>query len=148
MRIVALVTLCALILIVAYGDIVAQRKKTAVLDVSVRLLGFLKNELSFHKTDIDTLFCEAHRNGFDCFDYDGTSVAVSKDFPKASGEDLLCFLNAVGTTDCEGQVNLCDEYLARMKTHLYEQRLSEKSKTTVSFALGILGSMSIIVLFA
>ena len=62
-------------------------------------------------------------------------------------EDLTVFLKSIGTTDADGQLSLCDEYQQRLKTYLDEQRLVEKSKTQVDFAVSLLGVFCVIVLF-
>ncbi|MBR5442228.1 MAG: hypothetical protein IKV44_04680 [Clostridia bacterium] len=68
-------------------------------------------------------------------------------FDDAVDAELSLFLKSIGTTDTEGQLKLCDEYYQRMQCHLEEQRMAEKSKTQVNFAVSLLGAFCIVVLF-
>ncbi len=138
---------CFVIMGAGIHEIKKQRQKTAFLDQSVRLISFFKTELNFRKPDCETLYNSAKENGFDCIRLLNGLLVPEGDFNDNATEDLTVFFKSIGTTDAEGQLNLCDEYQQRLKNYLDEQRSVEKSKTQVDFAVSLLGVFCVIVLF-
>ena len=147
MRYVFITLICAVIIVIGVHEVKRQRQKTMLLDQAERLVSFIRAELHFHSPDCESLYNSAVSNGFDCVRFCDGLLAPVGDFGDNATAELKVFLSSVGTTDTEGQLALCDEYQQRIKRYLDEQRLTEKSKAHVDFAVCLLSVFCVVVLF-
>lgn len=147
MKILIICVSCVLIIVVGYFETVRQRQKTKMLDEAIRLIAYFKTELNFHQSDLDTLYRGAIAHGFKCIHCPDGEFVPCGDFSQEVQIDLRQFLKSIGTSDTQGQLCLCDEYIHRLKGYLEEQRANEKSKIQVTAALSLLGAVSVVVLF-
>ncbi len=147
MKILIIFVLCVLIIVVGYYETVCQRQRTKLLDEAVRLIEYFRTELNFHKSDLDTLYQGAVSQGFKCIHCHEGRILACGDFTKDAQMYLNRFLKSIGTTDTQGQLSLCDEYVYHLRACLEEQRVKEKSKIQVTVALSVLGAVSVLVLF-
>ncbi len=147
MKYIVLVGVCLLISGAGYREIVCQHRKTARIDQAVRLLGFIRTQINYRRSDCEDLYRYALESGFDCLLFDDGRLFPGEEFPEKVEAELVAFFTALGTTDTDGQLLLCDEYYERVKVLYEEQRGEEKSKVQVRFAVSLLCVFSIIVLF-
>ena len=138
---------CGIIIGVGYGKVLKHRADTQLLDEAVRLIGFIRTELKYRRSDCENLFYNARGNGFSCISFVDGRIVPDDRFSEKARKELEIFLSSIGTTDAEGQIALCDEYHERLKQLYGEQQELEKSKIQVDFAVCILGAFSVIVLF-
>jgi hypothetical protein len=62
-------------------------------------------------------------------------------------EDFKGFINKIGTTDEEGQINICEEYKERFEEILTKRKVKEKEKLQVNTALSLFGALTVLIFF-
>ncbi len=147
MKYIIIIVVCVVIIGGGYHEISYQHRKTTLIDQSVRLIGYIRTQLNYRRSDCETLYRNACDSGFECISFEDGKLVPCGDFPENVRGELNTFFCSLGTTDAEGQILLCDEYYERIKMLSEEQRSAEKSKVLVDFAICFLGVFSVIVLF-
>ena len=141
--------LFAAFLLVAMGirDCINQRKKTRVLEEILSFMRFVKSELQYRSSDFESLSLALQNENYKYIKCDKRSFYIEGACDKTSLEQFRLFSNHLGTTDRDGQLNLCDEYIEKINELLSEYKTKEKSRIRVNTALSFFGALCIVVLF-
>ncbi len=146
MKVIVIFT--AVLLLVAGGaDIYKQKRKTCVLDEIVRFALYVKSELHYRTPDLETLLCSASKQNYSYLSFSDYTVKPDDICDEQVKKEFFEYVSRLGTTDTEGQLSLCDEYVNRFAEKLTERKQREKSKIQISAALSILSAMCVLVLF-
>ena len=133
-------------LAVGVYDVFKEKRKTVALDEIVRFISFIKGELHYRTSDFETLVNSAKKQKYQYIKFDGLKIIPDEFCEKTVKSEFFQFVNRIGTTDTDGQISLCDEYISRFSDLLTQRKQNEKSKIQVNTALSVLSALCVIIL--
>lgn len=140
--------LCVALMFLAVGiyDVFKEKRKTVALDEIVRFVSFIKGELRYRTSDFETLVDSAKKQKYQYIKFDGLKILPDDFCDETVKSEFFQFINRIGTTDADGQISLCDEYISRFSEMLTQRKQKEKSKIQVNAALSVLSALCVIIL--
>ena len=140
--------LCVAFSFLAVGiyDVFKEKRKTVALDEIVRFVSFIKGELRYRTSDFETLVDSAKKQKYQYIKFDGLKILPDDFCDETVKSEFFQFINRIGTTDADGQISLCDEYISRFSEMLTQRKQKEKSKIQVNTALSVLSALCVIIL--
>ncbi len=124
-----------------------QKALTGTLDEITLFINFVKTQLRFHSSDYGNIYEEGREKGFRYIGFENNYITLNRCANRDISSEFESFVNAIGTTDREGQLSLCDEYRERFYDRLIRQKSEEKQKIQVNTALSLFGALSVIIFF-
>ena len=143
-----LLCFCGAVSFLAAGAFGALRRRrgTAALAEAVRFVRYVRAELRFAAPPRDELLEKAHAERY-------RFVRLIGDAPRldaAAGAEgcrvFDDFCARIGTTDRDGQTDLCDEAESRLSALLSAVRATEEGQLRVNLALSVLGALGVCLL--
>ena len=147
MKIVLVIGSALMLLFAGFGASVKQKKTTAILGEIVDFVLFVRSELQYRATDFETLLKIVNDEKFKYIRQNATGFFVPELRDNKTQELFESFVNHLGTTDKDGQLSLCDEYIEKFRNILNEHQRDEKSKIQINTALSVFGALCIVILF-
>ena len=140
--------LCVALMFLAVGiyDVFKEKRKTVALDEIVRFVSFIKGELRYRTSDFETLVDSAKKQKYQYIKFDGLKILPDDFCDETVKSEFFQFINRIGTTDADGQISLCDEYISRFSEMLTQRKQKEESKIQVNTALSVLSALCVIIL--
>lgn len=140
--------LCVALTFLAVGiyDVLKEKRKTIALDEIVRFVTFIKGELHYRTSDFENLVNSAKKQKYQYIKFDGLKILPDDFCDETVKSEFFQFINRIGTTDADGQISLCDEYISRFSEMLTQRKQKEKSKIQVNTALSVLSALCVIIL--
>ncbi len=128
-------------------NILKQIRITKTLDEIVRFISLVKTEVHYTTADFDKIFLKGKEQNYKYISFSDNEIYLNK-----SGEDKVTidfngFVNRIGTTDEEGQINLCREYKERFQELLTNRKIKEKEKLQINTALSVFGALTVLIFF-
>ncbi len=136
-----------LLLALGFGACAKEKKTTAILGELVDFLCFVRCELQYRATDFETLLKIACNEKFKYVKQNDTCFFISELRDSKIRELFEAFTNHLGTTDRDGQLSLCDEYIEKFRNILNEHQKNEKNKIQINTALSVFGAVCTVILF-
>ena len=133
-------------LAVGIYDVLKEKRKTVALDEIVRFVSFIKGELRYRTSDFETLVDSAKKQKYQYIKFDGLKILPDDFCDETVKSEFFQFINRIGTTDADGQISLCDEYISRFSEMLTQRKQKEESKIQVNTALSVLSALCVIIL--
>ncbi len=135
------------ILLLTFSEINKIKNNSGAVKEIIKLISVFKTELRFKLSCNETLFEKVNQEKFNYIAFENNGVFLKKCENNSIKNEFSQFISKIGTTDSEGQISLCDEYLTRFS--LLEKEISEKekSKIKVNTALGMLGAVTVFLFF-
>lgn len=128
-------------------DILRYKKSIAVLDEIISFVRFTQGELRFRSADYYSIMDNAKAQDYKYLHIKDNSITVDGVCNGNTEKDFQRFLQRIGTTDTQGQLLLCEEYLHRFGAAFDEQKDKEKNRLQVNAAISILSAVCVLVLF-
>ncbi len=147
MKIVLVISVAFMLLFAGFKDSVKQKKTTEILGEIVDFLRFVRTELQYRATDFETLLQLARIENFKYIKQNDVGFFIPELRDKKVIEVFYTFTNHLGTTDKDGQLSLCDEYIEKFRNILKEHQKTEKSKIQINTAISVFGALCIVILF-
>lgn len=147
MKIVLVVGVAILFLFFGFRESIKQKQKTAILSEIMSFLRFVRTELQYRSTDFETLGQRLKNENFKYIKQNDKCFYITQIQDEEIREKFDSFINHLGTTDKDGQLNLCDEYIEKFTEILNEHKKTEKSKIQINTALSVFGALCIVILF-
>ncbi len=147
MRILLVTGVALLLLFVGFRDSMKQKKTTAILGETVDFIHFVRMEFQYRATDFETLLQMVKTEKFKYIKQNDRSFFIPELRDKKAIELFETFVSHLGTTDKDGQLSLCDEYIEKFRNILNEHQKREKSKIQINTALSVFGALCIVILF-
>lgn len=147
MKIIPVLGVAGLFLFLGFRDSFKQKQKTAILNEIVGFLRFVRSELQYRATDFETLGQRVKNENLKYIGQNDDSFYLTQTQDEKIIVFFESFINHLGTTDKDGQLNLCDEYIEKFSEILTEHKKSEKSKIQINTALSVFGALCIVILF-
>lgn len=147
MKTILVISVAVLLLLAGFYDSMKQKKKTSAFGEMVDFARFVKSEVQYRVTDSETLATKIDSENFRYIKQKDDGFFATDIRDEKAREQFQIFVNHLGTTDKEGQLNLCDEYIEKFSELLNEHKQNEKSKIQINTALSVFGALSIVILF-
>ena len=147
MKFVLVLGMAGLFLFLGFRDSFKQKQKTSILNEIVGFLRFVRTELQYRTTDFETLGQMVKNENLKYIKQNDDSFYLTQTQDEKIRDYFESFINRLGTTDKDGQLNLCDEYIEKFGEILNEHKKTEKSKIQINTALSVFGALCIVILF-
>ncbi len=147
MKVVFVLSLAFLVLLFGASETFKQIKINKTLEEALKIISLFKNEIRFRQSDFSQLLDVYKNENFKYIKINGHFKIEDVKIDEPFAEDFNDFLGRVGTTDLEGQLSLCDEFLEKFTSYLIDGKEKEKNNGRINLALSALGSLSVIVVF-
>jgi hypothetical protein len=145
MNIVSSIILAVAFILLGVNRIINIKKNTEALYEAVRFISSVKNNIRYLSMDYVSLVENAVNENYSYITFHPEITISDCVGEKVKGE-FLQFVQKIGTTDEDGQLNFCDEYIERFKGFYNESASKEKSKVNVIGAISVLCVMCALVL--
>ena len=147
MKFVLVLGMAGLFLFLGFRDSFKQKQKTAILNEILSFLRFVRTEFQYRATDFETLGQRVKNENLKYIRQNEDSFYLTQTQDEKTIDYFESFINRLGTTDKDGQLNLCDEYIEKFGEILNEHKKTEKSKIQINTALSVFGALCIVILF-
>ncbi len=147
MRTVVVSVAAAALLLTGLYDVFKQKKKTRILDEIVQFVCFIRGELNYRSSDFETLLKLSKTQNYMYIKFDNEKITVDDVCDGVVKSEFYQFVKRIGTTDAEGQLSLCDEYISRFSEKLSERKEKEKNRIQTNTALSVLSALCLLIIF-
>lgn len=147
MKTVFVVSLAILFLISGLLNVLKQLKITNALDEIIRFINLVKTEVHYTTADFEKIFLKGKAQNYKYLSFSDNQIFLDKSVGVKFCEDFKGFINKIGTTDEEGQINICEEYKERFEEILTKRKVKEKEKLQVNTALSLFGALTVLIFF-
>lgn len=147
MKTVFIVTLAMLFLLSGVLNVIKQIRTTLALDEIVRFINIVKTEVHYTTADFEKILLKGKAQNYKYLSFSDNHIFLDKSVGGNFYESFNSFISKIGTTDEEGQINLCEEYKDRFEELLSERKVKEKEKLQVNTALSLFGAITVLIFF-
>lgn len=147
MKTVFVLLLATLFLFSGALNVLKQVGTTKALEEIIGFISLVKTEVHYTTADFEKIFLKGKAQNYKYLSFYDNQIFLNKSAGERINEDFNSFINKIGTTDEEGQLNICQEYRERFEEILRKRKLKEKEKLQVNTALSIFGALSVLIFF-
>lgn len=147
MKTVFVLLLATLFLFSGALNVLKQVDTTKALEEIIGFISLVKTEVHYTTADFEKIFLKGKAQNYKYLSFYDNQIFLNKSAGERINEDFNSFINKIGTTDEEGQLNICQEYKERFEEILRKRKLKEKEKLQVNTALSIFGALSVLIFF-
>ena len=147
MKTVFVLLLSTLFLLSGALNVLKQVDTTKALEEIIGFISLVKTEVHYTTADFEKIFLKGKAQNYKYLSFYDNQIFLNKSAGERINEDFNSFINKIGTTDEEGQLNICQEYKERFEEILRKRKLKEKEKLQVNTALSIFGALSVLIFF-
>ena len=128
-------------------NVTRQMRITNALDEIVRFISLVKIEVHYTTADFENIFLKGKSQNYKYLSFSDNQIFLNKSVGRNFCADFNSFIDKIGTTDEEGQINICEEYKGRFEEFLTKRKVKEKEKLQVNTALSLFGALSVLIFF-
>ena len=147
MKTVFVLLLATLFLFSGALNVLKQVGTTKALEEIIGFISLVKTEVHYTTADFEKIFLKGKAQNYKYLSFYDNQIFLNKSAGERINEDFNSFINKIGTTDEEGQLNICQEYKERFGEILRKRKIKEKEKLQVNTALSIFGALSVLIFF-
>ena len=147
MKTVFVLLLATLFLFSGALNVLKQVDTTKALEEIIRFISLVKTEVHYTTADFEKIFLKGKAQNYKYLSFYDNQIFLNKSAGERINEDFNSFINKIGTTDEDGQLNICQEYKERFEEILRKRKIKEKEKLQVNTALSIFGALSVLIFF-
>lgn len=147
MKTVFVLLLATLFLFSGALNVLKQVGTTKALEEIIGFISLVKTEVHYTTADFEKIFLKGKAQNYKYLSFYDNQIFLNKSAGERINEDFNSFINKIGTTDEEGQLNICQEYKERFEEILRKRKIKEKEKLQVNTALSIFGALSVLIFF-
>lgn len=147
MKTVFVLLLATLFLFSGALNVLKQVDTTKALEEIIGFISLVKTEVHYTTADFEKIFLKGKAQNYKYLSFYDNQIFLNKSAGERINEDFNSFINKIGTTDEEGQLNICQEYKERFEEILRKRKIKEKEKLQVNTALSIFGALSVLIFF-
>ena len=114
MKILAAITACGVIFYLWILRAAAIRRDAKAFDEFCAFCRSVKTGLRYSLSSYDELAAVCGREGYEYIKNGETGLAADSRVNETLRSAFSSFVSKIGTTDCEGQLDICDEFLERL----------------------------------
>ena len=128
-------------------NVLKQVGTTKALEEIIGFISLVKTEVHYTTADFEKILLKGKAQNYKYLSFYDNQIFLNKSAGERINEDFNSFINKIGTTDEEGQLNICQEYKERFEEILRKRKIKEKEKLQVNTALSIFGALSVLIFF-
>jgi hypothetical protein len=128
-------------------NILKQVRITTALDEIVRFINLVKTEVHYTTADFEKIFLKGKLQNYKYISFSDNEIFLDKSVGDKLNEDFNSFINKIGTTDEQGQLNICEEYKERFDEIFTKRKAKEKEKLQMNTALSLFGALTVLIFF-
>ena len=147
MKTVFVLLLATLFLFSGALNVLKQVDTTKALEEIIGFISLVKTEVHYTTADFEKIFLKGKAQNYKYLSFYDNQIFLNKSAGERINEDFNSFINKIGTTDEDGQLNICQEYKERFEEILRKRKIKEKEKLQVNTALSIFGALSVLIFF-
>lgn len=137
--------LSVVFVLLGVNRIINIKRNTRALYEAVKFINSIKNNIRFLSMDYVNLMENAKKENYTYIRFEET-VSITESVGEKIQKEFSGFIGKIGTTDEEGQLCICDEYIERFR-ELYNESVSkEKARINVVGAISVLCVVCVLVL--
>ncbi len=135
------------IILLTVNEVKKTKNNSGAVREVLKLISSFKTELRFKLTCNDLLFEKVNQEKYKYIAFENNRLFLKNCENNTVKNEFSQFISKIGTTDNDGQISLCDEYLSVFSLLEKDIREKEKSKIKVNTALGMLGAVTVFLFF-
>ena len=147
MKTLCVVFLAGLFLVSGSLNAFKQIRATKTLEEIVGFINLVKTEVHYKTADFDELFMKGKAQNYKYISFLDEKIFLDKPSDKKYSTYFNGFISKIGTTDEDGQINMCEEYKERFQELLTKRKIKEKEKLQVNTALSVFGALTVLIFF-
>ena len=128
-------------------NVLKQMRITLALEEIVAFINLVKTEVRYTMADFENIILRGRTQNYKYIIFSDNGISLDKSVRGHLGNDFANFINKIGTTDEEGQINICEEFKGRFEEKLMKRKMKEKEKLQVNTALSVFGALSVLIFF-
>ena len=140
-----LIAVCVILL--GLYESLKYKKSVATLEEIMDFLNMLKNEINYRQSDYFNLYSSGQKSNYKYICFENGKILLSVQENKNIEDEFNHFINKIGTTDTEGQLSICQEYIRYFDDLYRSYKEKEMSKIRTNLSLSLFGALSIIIVF-
>lgn len=141
------VGLATLFLFSGMMNVLKQVRITNALDEIVRFINLVRTEVHYTTADFENILLKGKAQNYKYLSFSDNQIFLNKYIGVGFCEDFNGFISKIGTTDEDGQINICEEYKERFEEILTKRKTKEKEKLQVNTALSLFGALTVLIFF-
>lgn len=147
MKTIFVLLLAALFLASGALNVFKQVGTTNALEEIISFISLVKTEVHYTTADFEKIFLKGKAQNYKYLSFYDNQIFLNKSVGERINEDLNSFISKIGTTDEEGQLDICREYKERFEEILRKRKIKEKEKLQVNTALSLFGALTVLIFF-
>lgn len=148
MKFILGVMLSLLILVSGGMKAVERKKNTSAVAEILDYISLIKTEVSYLSADYEAIYKKSKSRNYKHITFYDNKIKLNNYCNNEYSDLFNDFTSRLGTTDAEGQLNLCEEYRQRFEIILKQRMEKDKEKLQVNTALSVLGSVCVLIVFS
>ena len=128
-------------------NVLKQARITKTLDEIVSFINMVKTEVHYTTADFEKIISKGKAQNYKYISFSDDEIFLDKSVGERVNGDFKGFINKIGTTDEEGQINICEAYKERFQDLLIKRKIKEKEKLQVNTALSVFGALTVLIFF-
>jgi hypothetical protein len=145
MNFISSILLAIVFVLLGINRIINIKRNTRALYEAVKFINLVKNNIRFLSMDYVSLIENAKKENY-LYIHFGETISITESVGEKIQKEFSGFVERIGTTDEEGQLSICDEYIERFREFYKESASKEKAKVNVVGAISALCVVCVLVL--
>jgi len=145
MNFISSILLAIVFVLLGINRIINIKRNTRALYEAVKFINLVKNNIRFLSMDYVSLIENAKKENY-LYIHFGEKISITESVGEKIQKEFSGFVERIGTTDEEGQLSICDEYIERFREFYKESASKEKAKVNVVGAISALCVVCVLVL--
>lgn len=147
MKTVFVLLLATLFLLSGALNVLKQVRITNALEEIIAFISLVRTEVHYTTADFEKIFLKGKAQNYKYLSFYDNQIFLNKAVGERIKEYFNGFINKIGTTDEEGQLNICQEYKERFEEVFRKRKIKEKEKLRVNTALSLFGALTVLIFF-
>jgi hypothetical protein len=137
------------ILFLSIGAINCLKQVSVIraLEEIVSFINLIKMSVNYTAAGFDEIILNGKKQNYKYVSFSDNEIYLDKSVGNKLSGDFNSFINKIGTTDQDGQINICEEYRQRFQEKLFDLKIKEKEKIQVNTALSVFGALTVLIFF-
>lgn len=144
-----ILVICFAILFLSIGAINCLKQVSVIkaLEEIVSFISLIKMSVNYTSAGFDEIILSGKKQNYKYLSFSDNEIYLDKSVGDKLSGDFNSFINKIGTTDQDGQINICEEYRQRFQEKLFDLKIKEKEKIQVNTALSVFGALTVLIFF-
>ncbi len=140
-----LIAVCVILL--GLYESLKYKKSVSTIEEIIGFLNMMKNEINYRRSDYFDLYASGEKCNYKYICFENGEILLSVQENKNIEDEFNQFINKIGTTDTDGQLSICEEYIRYFDDLYRNYKEKEISKIRTNLSLSLFCALSIIIVF-